>query len=229
MKKDLTLYHGSPAVVDRPSLQAGKPNNDYGRGLYCTESFDLACEWAVKSNIADGYANRYTLKTAGLRILNLSAKEYNILHWITLLLENRTFTTTSIVAEEGRTYLRANYHLDTTGYDVIRGYRADDSYFSFAQDFLNNTISVQHLARAMRLGKLGIQYALISDNAFRALTFVEATPVERARYYPKYHIRDEKARQDYRNSKNSTSVLDGELFMIDLIRGRTYDADTGLS
>lgn len=119
--------------------------------------------------------------------------------------------------------------MDTTGYDVIRGYHVDDSYFSFAQDFLNNTISVQHLARAMRLGKLGIQYALISENAFKSLSFVEATPVERARYYPKYQIRDEKARQDYRNSKNSTSVLDGELFMIDLIRGRTYDADTGLS
>ena len=30
-------------------------------------------------------------------------------------------------------------------YDVIIGYRADDSYFAFAQDFLNNAISLNTL------------------------------------------------------------------------------------
>ena len=48
-------------------------------------------------------------------------------------------------------------------YDVIIGYRADDSYFSFAKDFINNTISVEQLAEAMRLGELGIQIVLKSE------------------------------------------------------------------
>ncbi|MBR2627880.1 MAG: DUF3990 domain-containing protein, partial [Peptococcaceae bacterium] len=37
------------------------------------------------------------------------------------------------------------------------GYRADDSYFSFANAFLNNTLSLRQLEKAMMLGKHGEQ------------------------------------------------------------------------
>ena len=40
---------------------------------------------------------------------------------------------------------------------MIIGYRADDSYFSFANAFLNNTLSLEQLKEAMYLGKLGEQ------------------------------------------------------------------------
>ena len=50
--------------------------------------------------------------------------------------------------------------LDISEYDVIIGYRADDSYFSFAQDFVAGVISLQKLSEAMQLGKLGEQIVL---------------------------------------------------------------------
>lgn len=83
-----------------------------------------------------------------------------------------------------KAYLMENFDIDISDYDVIKGYRADDSYFSFAEDFLSNAISVSHLSRAMRLGKLGIQYVLVSQKAFDALHFVQADPVENSVYYP---------------------------------------------
>ena len=58
MANDLTIYHGSQQLVETPQFGVGKPYNDYGQGFYCTESPELAKEWAcpVKN---DGYCNCY--------------------------------------------------------------------------------------------------------------------------------------------------------------------------
>ena len=61
------------------------------------------------------------------------------------------------------------YNIDISEYDLIIGYRADDSYFRFAEDFLNNSISVEKLERAMYLGKLREQIVLKSEKAFEQL------------------------------------------------------------
>ena len=156
MSKIITLYHGSTEKIEHPALDKGKRNNDYGQGFYCTAHRDLACEWASKLQSLDGYVNQYEIDTAGLKVLDLS--KYGILHWMTILLKNRTFTLTTPISIQGKAYLMEHFDIDISDYDIIKGYRADDSYFSFAEDFLNNAISVNHLSRAMRLGKLGIQY-----------------------------------------------------------------------
>ncbi|MEG1875854.1 MAG: DUF3990 domain-containing protein, partial [Angelakisella sp.] len=90
MEQTLTLFHGSTKIIAAPELAKGKPNNDYGRGFYCTESIELAKEWACSTE-TDGFANRYTFDGANLSILNLSSGEYHILNWLSILLENRTF------------------------------------------------------------------------------------------------------------------------------------------
>ena len=33
----LTIYHGSPEIIEKPQFGKGKTYNDYGRGFYCTE------------------------------------------------------------------------------------------------------------------------------------------------------------------------------------------------
>ena len=65
-----------------------------------------------------------------------------------------------------------NFSLPLNDYDIIIGYRADDSYFSFVEAFLNNTISYQRLSEALRLGNLGTQIAIKSKKAFNQLTFL---------------------------------------------------------
>ena len=71
MEKLITLYHGSEQLVEEPTFGKGKKNNDFGLGFYCTKSEDLAKEWAV-SSLRNGFANRYTLDTEYLNILNLN-------------------------------------------------------------------------------------------------------------------------------------------------------------
>ena len=227
MSKIITLYHGSTEKIEHPALGKGKRNNDYGQGFYCTAHRDLACEWASKLQGLDGYVNQYEIDTAGLKVLDLS--KYGILHWMTILLKNRTFTLTTPISIQGKTYLMEHFDIDISDYDIIKGYRADDSYFSFAEDFLNNAISVSHLSRAMRLGKLGIQYVLVSQKAFDALRFVQADPVENSVYYPLHMVRDTKARKAYRSSKANLTIDTNDIYSLDILRGGIEDGDPRLS
>ena len=77
------------------------------------------------------------------------------------------------------------------------GYRADDSYFSFAQDFINGTISYRQLNNAMHLGKLGQQFVLKSRTAFERIRFVGSEVVESSKWYAKKMLRDRAARREY--------------------------------
>ncbi len=132
----IELWHGSSHVIKHPEYGLVKPNNDYGRGFYCTRSVELAKEWAC-AGLDDGFANRYTLTTDGLLFLDLSQPPYTILNWLAMLVENRRFQPTTAVAAQGIEYLKQVFLPDASQADVIVGYRADDSYFSFARAFVN--------------------------------------------------------------------------------------------
>ena len=224
MKK--TLYHGSDHIIEKPIYGFGKPYNDYGLGFYCKESLDLAKEWSVGEN-TDGYANIYELETEGLNFLDLSDPQYNTLHWIALLLRNRIFDIKNDIARAGKEYILQNYSLPVEEYDVIEGYRADDSYFSYAKSFLNNTISVRRLSEALRLGHLGKQIVLISEKAFGALEFggYETAPAEK--YFPLRKERNEKARLQFLSDR-SGSVTPDDIYLADLLRGGVSKDDPRL-
>ena len=175
MSDKLTIYHGSSKIIERPDFGTGNPHNDYGLGFYCTESMELAKEWA-SSTETDGFANQYQLNLTGLSTLSLTSGDYHILNWLSVLLENRRFRIDGAIAQQAKAYISENFSVDYKQYDIIRGYRADDSYFSFANAFLNNTISVTQLEKAMVLGKLGEQIVLISQKAFASIEFVNAIP-----------------------------------------------------
>lgn len=211
------LYHGSTSVIKTPEYGKGNPHNDYGFGFYCTENIELAKEWACL-NMGGGFVNAYTIDTSLLKILNLSEDKYTILHWLSILINNRTFIITNQIAGRAKEYLLANFLPDISRYDAVMGYRADDSYFAFAVDFLNNTISLRQLERAMYLGKLGQQFMLRSKKAFKLIQFTGSEPVDGRIYYPKRVGRDRKARDYYlRNERPSASVAN-DLFMIDILR-----------
>ncbi len=212
---DEILYHGSARIVDKPQYGSGKPNNDYGLGFYCTKDYDLAGEWAVSLD-SDGYVNEYTLDTDGIRILDLNDSEYCILDWLWILLENRRFDIQSDFGGEAIKYLRDNFSFDYRAFDLIKGYRADDSYFSFAQDFLNNAISIRTLERALKLGGLGEQTVLISKRAFDRIVFTGYQRVASAKYYPSKEMRDTKARDEYRNLRREPWKK-GEIYMMQII------------
>lgn len=191
-----TLYHGSKDRIVKPLFGAGKPNNDYGLGFYCTESEELAKEWAVAKD-HDGWANVYSLEDGDLTVLNLNSGQYCILHWLAVLLENRQFETEYGLPSEAKSYLTTRFAVPYKEADVIIGYRADDSYFTFAQDFISGTISYSQLTTVMRLGHLGDQYVLKSRKAFDRIEYVESRPAPRSDWLERKTSRDHAARQEY--------------------------------
>ena len=209
------LYHGSNHVIEKPSFGYGKKYNDYGLGFYCTDTLEMAKEWGVGKD-RDGYANCYELDCEGLKILNLNDSQYCILHWLAILLQNREFDIPSALALEAKEYLLSHFSVPYRDYDAIIGYRADDSYFSFAQDFINGTISYRQLRQAMHLGKLGQQFVLISREAFERIRFVGYETAESGEWYAKKMIRDKKARRQYFDVERNRRQR-GDLYIIQIM------------
>ena len=217
------IYHGSNNIIQIPKYGYGKTYNDYGLGFYCTEHIELAKEWACNEN-KDGFVNKYSLDLNDLNILNLN--EYTILHWLALLVENRSFHISSPIMKRSVDYLKEKFLLDISSYDIVIGYRADDSYFAFAKAFLNNTISFKQLSNAMYLGELGEQIVLKSEKAFNRIKFINYENVNNEVYYPKRKSRDELARLSYQKELE-IDVLDG-LYMRDIIREEVTSNDERL-
>ncbi|MGN0459551.1 MAG: DUF3990 domain-containing protein [Ruminococcus sp.] len=223
----ITLYHGSNHIIKTPKLTMGKKNNDYGQGFYCTEDLELAKEWACKQN-SDGFVNVYSFYMGNLKTLNLNDDDKTILNWIAVLLQNRTFNLDNDYGKMAREYLIDNFYINTKNYDVVTGYRADDSYFNYAESFVANGLPVKSLAKALKLGKLGEQIALVSEKAFKQIEFVKAIPVDKTVYFPKFSTRDKNARKQYKDELSFKLLEDDDIFIMDIIRQRMKNDDPRL-
>ena len=213
----MIIYHGSKDIIEKPEFGKGNKKNDYGLGFYCTENGQLAKEWACSNNETNGYANQYEIDLSAYKVLDLREEKYSILNWMALLLKFRTFDVNTPISAQAKEYILENFYVNVEEYDVIIGYRADDSYFSFAKDFINNSISVEQLAEAMRLGELGIQIVLKSKRAFDTVKYISYELAECKEYYVKRVSRDKKARETYLSGHRQNLVYDG-LFVMDIIR-----------
>ncbi|MBR5383116.1 MAG: DUF3990 domain-containing protein [Clostridia bacterium] len=220
MDKLITIYHGSKQVVEVPTFGLGRKNNDFGLGFYCTESNALAKEWAV-SSLRDGFSNRYTLETEYLNILNLNSPDYTILNWMAVLVEHRLFSIRTPIVRRAKQYLTEHFGINVNAFDLIVGYRADDSYFDFAEAFLSNTITVEQLSRAMRLGKLGEQIVLKSQFAFSKIRFEGFEVARKDEFYVLRKARNDEASQTYLGIQEEE---DDGLYILDIMRrGITND------
>lgn len=192
----MIIYHGSHEIIETPLLEKGKIYNDYGQGFYCTEHLELAKEWACRED-KPAFVSEYELHLEGLRVLDLSQEAYSALQWLAILLDNRIVRMSAPVHRLGLEWLKNHYLLDISAYDVIIGYRADDSYFRFVRTFMDNTISLEQLERAMRLGDWGKQIVLKSKRAFEQITYKGKHYVDNKVYYSKRIDRDESASEKF--------------------------------
>lgn len=221
MDEKITIYHGSENIIEEPIFGKGRKHNDFGLGFYCTTSNDLAKEWAV-TLLKGGFSNKYILDTKYLNILNINSEEYSILNWIAILVEHRLFSIKNPITKKARQYLIDNFSINANAYDLIIGYRADDSYFEYAEAFLNNSITVEQLSLAMELGQLGEQIVIKSKYAFSCLQFVEYEEAKKEEYY--------NLRQKRNNDANNLyyKILEEEnegLYIQDIIKGGIKNND----
>lgn len=222
----LVIYHGSKDIIENSYYHDGKAQNDYGFGFYCTESLELAKEWSCSNSENNGFANKYSINLSGLKILDLTDKRYSILNWIAILLKFRTFDLSNDISIQAKEYLLKNFYIDVNNYDIVIGFRADDSYFSFARDFVNNTIPVRKLSQAMELGQLGKQVVIVSELAFSKLHFEGFETADRLEYFIKRKARDEKAREDYLKGTRKSATLTNDIFVVDIMRKGLKDGDS---
>ena len=221
MEDYMTLYHGSPSIICEPAYGLGRKNNDYGQGFYCTESEELAKEWACTS-LKGGFANRYSIDISDLNVLNLNSEEYTLLNWIAVLVTHRLFRPRTPIAGRAKKYLQEHFFVNVDAYDLIRGYRADDAYYDFADAFINNGITISQLSKAMMLGKLGEQVVLKSAYAFQKVRYEGYSVAEREIWYPARKARSDEAEKDF--FALSSEIEDG-LFMADIIREKVTNDD----
>ena len=191
--KVITLYHGSIQEVKEPKYGFGHAHNDYGFGFYCTKDKEIAKEWANKSSTR-GFLNSYKLNLENLKILDLT--QYDVLNWLAILLHNRELNNVDKLRFEKELEYLTKFYIDTSKYDLIIGYRADDAYFRFPMMFLNNEITLNSLKEIYKLGDLSTQYVLISEKAFKRIKFLSSEPV-RAIYHEKYHQRKDIAERRF--------------------------------
>ncbi len=221
MNKQITIYHGSEQIIDSPTFGVGRINNDFGLGFYCTANENLAKEWAV-SSLKNGFSNRYTLNTEYLNILNLNSPDYSILNWIAVLVEHRIFSLKTPIARRAKRYLIDHFSVNVNAFDLIIGYRADDSYFDYADAFLNNAITIEQLSHAMYLGKLGEQIVIKSKFAFSQLKYEGFDVADKEHYYVLRQSRDAQANRLYMELLEEET--DG-LYIQDIIRGGIKNDD----
>lgn len=199
----ITLYHGSPDKIIVPTYGKGEAKHDYGQGFYLTENIELAKEWAVcRPNEINGYVHQYELDIDDLKILDFGDK--GVLAWLAELMKHRD------AADSKRYHMLANkfiekYGIDTEKYDVIKGWRADASYFYIAKEFVRDNIDMDILEELLSLGGLGIQYCIKSKLAYSKLKEVEGSLqiVQYAEFNEKYNQRDISAREKMRELVNS--------------------------
>lgn len=199
----LILFHGTSEKIVLPTYGLGDEKHDYGKGFYLTESLELAKEWAVcRPNDTNGWLHKYELETDGLQIL--SFQKNNVLAWLAELMKHRDAADSKRYRMLAGKFI-AKYGIDTSGYDVIKGWRANASYFYIAKEFVRDNIDVDILEELLSLGGLGIQYCIKSELAYSKLHEVEdgLLPVDYTEFNEKYNQRDIIARKNMRELVDS--------------------------
>ena len=199
----ITLYHGTPNKLVVPQYGGGDEKHDYGKGLYLTESIELAKEWAVcRPNNTNGWVHKYELDTDGLRILDFQQRD--VLAWLAELMKHREAADSKRYRMLAEKFIE-KYGIDTGDYDVIRGWRANASYFYIAKEFVRDNIDIDILEELLSLGGLGLQYCIKSKAAYANLREKsdELLVVPYAEFNDRYNQRDVSARNNMRELVDS--------------------------
>ena len=192
----MLLYHGSPVESFKPTYGLGRDDHDYGRGFYMTADIELAREWAAGQRVnATGWLHVYEADLKSLKLFDFA--EAGVYAWLAELMKHRQADTSPSYVRSVSKFV-SRYGVDVSEFDVIKGWRADASYFFIAQQFVRNQIDVSILEELLRLGDLGEQYFFRSERAFAALNELEDKKelVDGSVYRARYDARDEQARRN---------------------------------
>ena len=200
-KKKVILYHGSEKILKTPEYGKGVINNDYGQGFYCSKNKGLAGEWAVLWTERDGHINEYSFDYTDLKVLYLN--KMPIENWIAVLVANRRGDYEEEYERRINLFID-KFGLDISSYDIIEGWRADDAYYRYVENFFALALSLEQMAEAMKFGDLGNQICLKSKKAFDIIEFTAHYPALASRFLKSAKDRDVSAKRKYRMMEDKT-------------------------
>ena len=128
-------------------------SNSFGKGFYCRFNKDLAREY--------GHINKYEIDFKDLKILDL--RKENIMNWIAIVATNRNLIVRDCVFTFN--------NIDISDYDVIIGYRSDNSNLVALKQCLEGVITRTTLLNILSHDERNIEVCLKSSEAKSRLEF----------------------------------------------------------
>lgn len=132
-----------------------------------------------------------------MKILDFQGQ--GVLAWLAELVKHRDAADSKRYRMLAKKFIE-KYGVNTEEYDVIKGWRANASYFYIAKKFVRDNIDMDVLEELLSLGGLGIQYCIKTELAYSKLQEIEGSlqTVSYAEFNEKYNQRDISARQKMR-------------------------------
>lgn len=132
-----------------------------------------------------------------MKILDFQGR--GVLAWLAELVKHRDAADSRRYRMLAKKFIE-KYGVNTEEYDVIKGWRANASYFYIAKEFVRDNIDMDILEELLSLGGLGIQYCIKTELAYSKLQEIEGSlqTVSYAEFNEKYNQRDISARQKMR-------------------------------
>lgn len=150
----MILYHGSNVVVNNPKILQVRYNKDFYYGFYCTILENQAKRWAV----------RYTGKGIISKFEYQEDSTLNILKFKEMTEEWLDFIV------DCRLGIPHNY-------DIVEGPMANDTIFSFVQDFVDKKITRAAFWELAKFKRPTHQMSFNTEKSLKTLNFLKSYEV----------------------------------------------------
>lgn len=156
----MKLYHGSNIIIERIDLSKSKPNKDFGKGFYLSDSFEQAREMAQFKALQLGMEPRVTIFEFDKNGLNSSDLKIKIFksyseEWVDFIIQNRN-------------------GISVHDFDFIYGPIANDKVGRQLRLFNDNDITKEQLIEKLKYFKgITFQYYFGTDRSLKFLTKAE--------------------------------------------------------
>ena len=139
-----------------------------------------------RPNEENGWVHKYELDCKDLKVLDF--QKLSVLTWLAELMKHRDAADSKRYRMLAAKFIE-KYGVETEGYDVIKGWRANASYFYIAKEFVRDNIDIDILEELLSLGGLGIQYCIKSEKAYNNLHELkeELVPVDYSEFNERYN------------------------------------------
>lgn len=159
--KRLVVYHGSKKGIEGDIAPISRNHCDFGRGFYLgtdsSQPLTLICD--------ENKPKFYTLKfdLTGLKVLDVKVG----IEWAMLIAYYRGY-----MNDVKDTAVYNKYAKMAEGYDVIRGYIANDRMYQVMKRFFEKEITDVAIINSLSVLDLGEQYVCVTEKACKQLEIV---------------------------------------------------------